>query len=197
MNSTDWSRDFAVVGGAAGAAAPFFVIFDPGFALAAGVAGAVTGGLLGAVAAPVVRALRGWVPLPVLVAAMAAAGGCWGAVTGAVGGLGSLWMGTEAVPFGFVLGATTGMVTLGLFFLPYLMLSVRGERTWPAVAGAVVATPLLGWLGLCALLASTFGLWLFALPALVWGAVAVDRALGRARGGAALGVGPRGLLLGP
>ncbi|MCA9489363.1 MAG: hypothetical protein KC621_05555 [Myxococcales bacterium] len=170
-----WGRDFGLVGAATGAAAPLFVIFDPTFALVAGVVGGVTGVLLGALSGWVVPLLRPHVPLPALVAGMAAAGSLWGAVAGTLGGAASLWFGLDGAPLGFVLGGCTGMVALGLFFLPYLVLSVRREPTWPAVAGAVLLAPVMGWLGLAALLASTFGLWLFALPAVVWAAVAVDR----------------------
>ncbi|MCB9677711.1 MAG: hypothetical protein H6737_21575 [Alphaproteobacteria bacterium] len=170
-----WGRDFAVVGCATGALAPFFVIFDPLFAVAAGFAGAASGFLLGVAAGWTVEQTRGHVPIPVLVACMAVAGSLWGAATGTVGGAASLWFGIEGAPLGFVLGATTGMVQLGLFFLPYLVLRVRGESARPAVIGAVLAAPFMGWLGLAALAASTFGLWLFALPAAVWLGIAIDR----------------------
>lgn len=177
MNTSalSWGRDFGLVGAATGAAAPFFVVFDPTFAVVAGLIGGGTGVLLGALTSWVVPRLRPIVPLPALMAAMAAAGSLWGAVAGTLGGAASLWFGLDGAPLGFVLGGCTGMVALGLFFLPYLVLAVRREPTWPAVAGAVLLAPFMGWLGLAALLASTFGLWLFALPAVVWGAVAVDR----------------------
>lgn len=163
------------MGLATGALGPFFVIFDLSFAVASGVVGGLSGALLGAVACQVLEMSRRRIPLAVLFAAMAAIGSLWGAMAGVVGGATGTMFQEASIPFGFIVGGTTGMVALGLFFPLYLLLSVRDSSTWPAVAASVQVAPLMGWFGLAALGASLFGLWLFALPVAIWAAVALDR----------------------
>ena len=175
LSEARWARDFALVGVTVGALAPFFVLFDPGFAALSGLAGGASGALVGAASAWALERVRGRVPLAVIVPLMAAVGSLWGAFAGACGGVGSMGIGLGAIPLGFVLGATTGMVTLGVGFLPYLILSVRGSSTLPVVALGLLASPTLGWLGLMALGAATFGLWLFVLPYLAIAGIAIDR----------------------
>lgn len=175
LSEARWARDFALVGVTVGALAPFFVIFDPGFAALSGLAGGASGALVGTASAWSLERVRGRVPLAIIVPLMAIVGSLWGAFAGACGGVGSIGIGIDAVPLGFVLGATTGMVTLGVGFLPYLMVSVRGSSTLPVVALGVLASPTLGWAGLMALGAATFGMWLFALPFLALAGVALDR----------------------
>jgi hypothetical protein len=184
-NPLAWSRDFGIVGALTGSLAPFFVIFDASFALAGGMVGGFLGVLLGLVAAVGVEVGRRQVPLPVFVAAIAVLGAVQGAIAGFAGGMTeTLTMGVEAAPLGFIVGSTSGMVALPVFFAPYLVLSVRRWPTWPAVFGAAMLAPLMGWAGLAALGFSTFGLWLFALPLLLWAGIAMDRSM-RARVGSA------------
>ena len=135
---------------------------------------------LGATSALSVERARGTVPLAVLVPAMAAVGALWGALSGTFGGSVSALLGVsmfedDALPLGFILGGCTGMVQLALFFPAYLALSVRRQATWPLVLVGALTAPVMGWLGLGALVASLFGLWLFALPFATWAAVLIDR----------------------
>jgi len=176
-----WARDYAIIGLTVGSMSPFFVIFDPGFAVLAGLVGGATGALLGAGLAWALERVRGVLPLAVIVPFVAAVGSLWGALAGTLGGFGSLGMGVGAIPLGFVLGACTGMVTLGLGFLPHLMLATSGRSTASVVALGVLASPVMGWLGLIALAGATFGLWLFLVPVLAAAGVALDRSEQRAK----------------
>lgn len=169
-----WATDFMLLGAAAGALAPFFVIFDPGSALFGGATGALTGPLFGATLGLLTERLRRRVSLPVLNALAAVLGACWGAVVGAIAGAFSWWFGAEGLLYGFIVGSTSGMVALGAGFLPYVLGVTLGHRRKTVGAGLVL-TPLLGWLGLAALGASTFGLWLFVLPLLLAAGLAIDR----------------------
>ncbi|MEZ4320295.1 MAG: hypothetical protein R3F61_22640 [Myxococcota bacterium] len=176
-----WSRDFALLGIALGGAAPFFVIFDFSFAFVGALVGGTSGALLGALSAVVVELARTRVPMSVQIAGMAAVGSLWGALAGVAGGASGTMFHEGGIVLGFVVGGCTGMVALGLFFPVYLFLSVRRDPVWPAVAAALLAAPMMGWLGIAALGASLFGLWLFALPVAMWSAVALDRSVERAR----------------
>jgi len=178
-NVSSWARDFAILGAAAGTLAPLTVIFDPVFALAAGLVGAVSGVVFGGVAGALVDAVRKRVPLSVMIATAAVLGSLWGAGVGTFGGavtaVAGSTMGGEAVVLGFICGATSGMVYVGGLFLPYLIGATWG-RTAPVVLLGMVAAPFAGWAGIAALAASSFGLWLFALPPLFWAARALDDA---------------------
>ncbi len=167
-----------------GSMAPFTVIFDPVFALAGGFAGAVSGVLFGGAAAMLVDAFRSRMPLSALLASAAALGAVWGALIGTIGGTATAfagsWMGFSAMSMGFVCGATSGMVLIGGLFPAYLLSSAH-NRTAPVVLVGVLASPFMGWAGLAALTASTFGLWLFALPPLLWAGAVLDGSVARAR----------------
>ena len=175
LSESQWARDFAIVGLAVGALAPYGVIFDPDFSLLSGLAGGASGALVGAWSAWVLERLRGRLPLAMVVPMMALLGGLWGAFSGACGGMASLRFGADAVPLGMVMGGATGMLTVGVGFLPYLVLAVRGRTTLPIVALGLLASPLLGWAGLSALGALGMGMWLVALPVVALAAVALDR----------------------
>ncbi len=176
-----WARDFGIVGALFGSLAPFFVIFDASFALAGGIIGGMLGVLIGASTAVAVEVGRKRVPLAVFIAAIAVVGAVQGALCGAAGGMTGVPMfgHDEASAFGFILGGTSGMLAMPVFFAPYLVLSVKRLPTWPAVFGAALIAPVMGWAGMAGLGFSTFGLWLFALPLLLWAGIGLDRAMRR------------------
>lgn len=175
-----WSRDFAVVGVALGGLAPYFLLFDVSMALCGGLVGGLLGAALGGVSGWAVEQLRGVVPLSVMLASMAALGGLWGGAAGTLGAASGTVFGEPGMLFGLALGGCSGMVAIGLWFPAYLFLSVRRDPTWPAVLGAVLCAPIAGWLGLAALIVSTFGGWLFLLPLAMWAGSALDRSMARA-----------------
>jgi len=159
-SSARWARDFAFLGGVMGFSAPFFVILEPGFAVAAGLAGAVTGAPFGVALGWWMERLRGTVPLVLLVAAAAVVGALWGGMAGAFGGLTTVSMVGDAVGLGLLLGTVCGGLTVGTGLVPYLVLSARGADTRPLLAVAALVSPVVGWLGLVLLA----GAWVFALP---------------------------------
>lgn len=164
-----WARDFAVVGGVTGFAAPYVVITDLPFAAAAGLAGAALGLVLGALAAPFLERARHRVPLLLLVFAAPFVGAVWGGLSGVAGGLvGGRMFAGESVELGLVMGAAAGMVQLGWMFLPYTLVAVMKLPRWPVVLAASVAAPVFGFLAVLIVL----GLWIEA-PLAFLGAVTV------------------------
>lgn len=175
-----WSRDFALVGVALGGLAPWFLLFDLSMALSGGLVGGLLGAALGGAAGWLIEHLRPVVPLSVMLATMAALGAVWGGAAGMLGAASGTVFDEAGLLLGLALGGCSGMVVIGLWFPAYLFLSVRRDPTWPAVLGAVLCAPIAGWLGLAALIVSTFGGWLFLLPLAMWAGSALDRSMATA-----------------
>lgn len=180
-----WVRDFALVGVVTGALAPYFVIFDPAFALGAGLVGGLSGAALGAGLCLGMERARRWLPLSAILAGAAVLGAGWGGLAGAAGGVASFGLVSShhnwgGVGLGAFFGACSGLLQLGWMFLPYLLGSTR-RTTWPVVGLAVLAAPFMGWIGFLALASTLFGGWMFALPALLLTALALETSVHRAR----------------
>ena len=179
-----WARDFAIVGATTGSLAPFFVIFDPMFAVAAGFTGAATGAALGAFMASGLERFRNRVPLTVLAAGATFLGALWGAASGSAGGAFSSIAGSQfegsAIALGFMFGGIAGMLQLGGMFLPYLLSAVH-RQTVPVVLLGVMAAPFMGWAALITLFSAFFGVWLVAVPLVIVGGVALETSIHQAR----------------
>ena len=171
------------MGGVTGVAAPFLVIGDPVFSVVAGLAGAVSGLVLGALGVPALEWLRPRAPLWTLVLAAPLVGAAWGAVSGIAGGLvGGAMFGSEAPLLGAIMGAGAGMVQLGWMFLPYTVASVMGLPRWPVVLGASATAPLLGWVAVGLFFSSPVLVPLLAVAALpVLAALVLSAAVRRPR----------------
>ncbi len=182
LSPASWARDFAVIGLFVGALAPYFVIFDAGFAIAAGLAGAGSGAVVGATSAWTLERVRGVVPLAFLMPAMAFLGMLWGGFAGGCGGMASRFP-HDPVDLGILFGGLGGALTLGVGFLPYLVLSVRGHATLPMLALGILAAPVMGWTAFTTLGIVGFA-WKLILPVMVLGAVGLvrsERSVARAR----------------
>lgn len=141
----DWARDMAIVGGVTAGLAPLPAIplgATAGFIAGTAAAGLLTGAALGAAMPGVLEWVRGRLPIPVLMMLGPIPGAVWGGIVGGVGGA----LSTVGVPVGLcvVCAAIAGAMQFGLFWFPYTFQTVRGERRWPVVLAACLATPLIG-----------------------------------------------------
>lgn len=148
-----WVRDLALIG-AASALAPAAVVggLFPTFVAGAGVAGAASGALLGAVFPRLLLGPFSRLPIAVMLVVGALFGAGWGGAVGAAAGASEGLMGggavatsTTLVLLGGFYGALSGALQLGWFWLPYTLLRARGRAAWPIVALACVLSAGLGW----------------------------------------------------
>lgn len=139
-----WARDLALLGGGSSAALSLLLVgmVPVGFAPAVAVTAGLSGAALGLAMPTLLDAARGRVPLWLLAAAAPAVGGLWGGLAGAAAGL---VVGGTAPALGAVAGAVAGAGQLGWFWFPYTFQTVRGGRTWPLLALAAVALPVVAW----------------------------------------------------
>lgn len=152
-----WSRDLALVGGVVAALAPCVEGWDAELSLAASLAGAVAGGVLGRVAPGVLDRQRGRVPLAALACLAPLVGAGWGGFAGMAGGIAAR---VEPPIVVGAWGAVVGALLVGMLWLPYTVQSLRGAPTWPVVLAALLSAPFLG-----AIAAVTLGL-LIVFPVL-------------------------------
>ena len=177
---TAWARDLLIVGGVTGAAAPGLVLFEPGFALAGGLVGALSGAALGVGIRWTIDHLRHRIPLSMMILGAPVVGALWGGGVGTVAGLVSTTdFGAGAAALGLFFGGISGAVQLGWLWMPYTFQSVLGRRRWPVVALACLLGPMLGWLSVFAFfsLITPIGPFLLgvALPLLILGAFLLER----------------------
>lgn len=160
----DWSRDLALVGGVTGATAPAFMVFDPLYCLIAGIVGAVSGAALGLVLWRGLDAVRGVVPIPLLLLAVPLVGLGWGGLSGSVAGLIAAPVGTpeDSAGLGLGFGAVAAVLQLGWLWFPYTVQSVRRGWRWPLLLLACLVAPTLGWASFVTTL--TLPLWGPLLP---------------------------------
>jgi len=186
-----WARDLPLIGATTGGFAPLFVIFDPVFAIAAGVTGMLVGCWLATMVSQPMPFLRRHVPLSVFCTCAALVGALWGASAGLAGGFftATLQLPLSGVDFGapqgapvlgMICGACAGMVQVGGLSLPYLVARAH-RRSGIVVTLGVLLSPFMGWLGILVLGASLLGLWLFALPVWVVAALGLEASVRRAR----------------
>ena len=141
-NSTPWARDLAIVTGATALLAPVLVWGWTSVTLFGTFFGLLSGGLLGAMAPGFLDRVRGRIPLAVLASLGFALGAVWGGVVGAVAAAAEVTiLGTGTT---ILAAAGIGALQLGFFWLPYTVLTVLGQRTWPAVVASCAMAPILG-----------------------------------------------------
>lgn len=146
-----WARDMAIFGGVTCVAVPGILhTFAPDlYFVWAGLAGMLTGGVLGLVMPRALEALRGRVPIKVLVTLGFPIGAAWGALVGLLASAPYGFSGS-VVALGVVCASLAGAVQFGWWWFPYTFQTVRGRRTWPLTVVAVLATPVLAWLAFAA-----------------------------------------------
>ncbi len=163
--SARWARDAALVGGWTGWAGAVFMwlsLIEPGLLqslallasspmsgigllvspifVAAGIAGAVVGGLLGVSGPTLLNELRGRVPIPMLALGLPVASA--GLAT-AVAVLAAWAVGIPAMP-AVACGIATTAVQVAVFWLPYTVASVVGTPRWPVLGVASLVGPFTG-----------------------------------------------------
>lgn len=139
-----WMRDGATIGAATGALGPAMALLGGGSLmglLATGVVGGAFGGALGALAPEAVAWMRHRWSLYRIVSVVPLVGFGLGALVGGVTG----WMVGAPLAEAGTYGALATGVQLGLFFLPYLVQTVRNEARWPIVVSSVGVSMGLGW----------------------------------------------------
>jgi hypothetical protein len=138
----EWARDFSLIGGATGLLAPW-LLGEPTYLAAAAVAGAITGGVLGAAVPKLLTRMRNS-KIPVLMMGGVGIGAVWGGIAGAVAGLtvpNLFWLSVAVA-------SVAGALQFGWIWLPYVLKKIGRKRTWPLVLAAFAAAPLLGWAGI-------------------------------------------------
>jgi hypothetical protein len=139
-----WARDGALFGTITCVVVPGCLVGIVGlpYVAAAGALGAVTGGLLGLAAPTLLDALRGQLPLALMLSLAPVFGAAWGGAVALVAGLAvdhPMWW------LGLVSGGVAGAVQVGLWWFPYTFQSVRRGRTWPVLVGAAFTAPVVAW----------------------------------------------------
>jgi hypothetical protein len=134
-----WARDLAIVGMLTGAIVPLLLGASLALSLLAALVAAALGALVG-LAAPLAfhRRVRR-MPVVLLAGAGAGLGGLWGGATASLAAL--LATGEVTWVRAAELGATAGMIQLGAFWLPALLLRARGRSTRPAHLLALALLP--------------------------------------------------------
>jgi hypothetical protein len=142
---TPWLRDFALVGGITGAAAPYTLLRSVEYSLFAAAGGAASGALLGLFSAWLLsgraRKWRRFVFIPLGLAV----GALWGGAAGLATGLSSY---SSLLGLSLVFSAIAGTLQLGWFWLAYAVRRVNGRSTVPVVVVASLLSATLGWAGL-------------------------------------------------
>ncbi|MEL6348483.1 MAG: hypothetical protein AAFV53_35580 [Myxococcota bacterium] len=153
-----WARDMAVIGGSASVSMPLMgallVGLPIGYVAAAGIAGAVTGGGVGALMPGLLERLRGRIPLAALLVGLGPIiGALWGA---AVGVLAAPAVGAHMLPLSVLTAGIGGALQFGLWWFPYTFQTVRKAPVLPVVLMAAVSAPILGVLTVLSVLGLMF-----------------------------------------